>query len=300
MKKTSKVLGALALSAAMAVGTAMPAFAAAPDFSKYGDEGTDTADPASKQGTMGTTAWMTATTYQIDATVPLNIAMVGDMAGGQMMTPHEGVYRITNNNDQASLYVTQVDVKLNPDREAGASTAPEWTPAHATSFKVNPDLAQTTIGGNPIKPLYGTISAQMTAGELNTVVSADPDADKAAAANAARSIVEASAYDPFLIVGNDTPTITVNSFSKGGGTAADHMEIGKADGTTGANELGLRLDVASSALENAYDENTGFVKVFKITYTVKAPQFYTDEKDGTDFFNKWDMYDPADLQGKKN
>lgn len=101
MKKTSKLFGAAALSAALAMGTAIPAFAAdaagaADDIeSAEGDTTTNTVDAEDlTAGTKNTVVKVSTHTSQITVTVPIALPVVADTAGGYGLSPNN--YGITN------------------------------------------------------------------------------------------------------------------------------------------------------------------------------------------------------------
>lgn len=99
MKNKKSLLGALALSAALVVGTALPAFAA--------DQG-----QANVGSGTGSETSVSIATYndgsvspdQVSVTVPLSMTIVARTAGGDLMTPNG--YKITNNSSVNAVKVT--------------------------------------------------------------------------------------------------------------------------------------------------------------------------------------------------
>lgn len=101
MKKTSKLLGAVALSATLAMGTAIPAFAAdaagATDDIEAAEEDTTTNAVDAEEltaGTKNTVVKVSTHTSQITVTVPIALPVVADTAGGYGLSPNN--YGITN------------------------------------------------------------------------------------------------------------------------------------------------------------------------------------------------------------
>lgn len=94
MKKTSKILGAVALSTALAFGCALPAFATSPEFptdytagmgevKKYENQ---------KQGSEVDTQVKVATVVtNINVAVPIDLTIVANSAGGAVVAPSAGV-----------------------------------------------------------------------------------------------------------------------------------------------------------------------------------------------------------------
>ncbi|WP_165061630.1 hypothetical protein [Adlercreutzia sp. ZJ154] len=341
MKKTSKVLSAIGLSAALAVGTALPAFAVAPTdpFDEIGESTEDNPAPKvdeygqvdngaienfkdkndgddveKKEATASTEAYLGAVTYQIDATLPLKIVMVGDMGGGNLMTPHPGIYTITNNNDQAGLVVTNIATELYAGKTIATDiTSVDWLPSKLASdgksdgvqedpstFSANIKNPSDVSGSDFIQTAsavsanYGIIEANMTAGYFD---SSAPHSN--ATEKAAREFVKTE--NAVNIVGSDSTNNIVSTMKSvpvaytipREGNNSDKVTVSGSEKVL-ANELGLRLDAANSKLLN-YNEKTGFVQAFTITFTVRAPQYNADMADGNPdgFFDQWNMYKSA-------
>ncbi|WP_165253686.1 hypothetical protein [Adlercreutzia sp. ZJ304] len=337
MKKTSKVLSAIGLSAALAVGTALPAFAApaapfdeigestednpAPKVDEYGqvDNGAtenfkDTNDSDSvekKEATASTEAYLGAVTYQIDATLPLKIAMVGDMGGGKLMTPHSGIYTITNNNDQAGLVVSGIETEMYAGDGVTVTTGTtqvDWLPSKGEDIAIaedptsyNPYIKISDTDEAQVSAKYGVIAANLTAGYFDSTANVSDSAKKADRTFVKQETTAKIVGDVTADAGGSTYVQmkkTINNLNyiipRKGNTTVE--SAGDASGKVLANELGLQLDVASSKLLN-YNEEAGFVKAFTIKFTVRAPQHVADlKKDSTgntDFFDQWDMYKSA-------
>jgi len=93
MKKTSKALSGIALSAALALGCAAPAFAA-PDNADgpYGTEvGTQQQYVKKQNETTATDVKIATVVTNINVAVPLNITIVADAAGTDIMHPSAGM-----------------------------------------------------------------------------------------------------------------------------------------------------------------------------------------------------------------
>lgn len=100
MKKTSKLFGTMALSAALALGCAMPAFAAEP----YGTSVDETTGPENvKQGSNVSTDVHVATRItNINVAVPLNVTIVADAASNEVLAPTSGLKHYTDGAFDAS------------------------------------------------------------------------------------------------------------------------------------------------------------------------------------------------------
>ena len=87
MKKTNKMLGALALSATLALGCAAPAFA-----DPYGTDVDGASVETKKQGESVATDVKVATIVtNINVAVPLNVTIVADAASNQVLAPSAGL-----------------------------------------------------------------------------------------------------------------------------------------------------------------------------------------------------------------
>ncbi len=101
MKKTSKLFGAIALSATLAMGCALPAFAAetagATDDIEASEDDTTINKVEGEEltaGTKNTVVKVSTHTSQITVTVPIALPVVADTAGGFGLSPNN--YGITN------------------------------------------------------------------------------------------------------------------------------------------------------------------------------------------------------------
>lgn len=96
MKKTSKLFGAVALSAALALGTALPAFAApAVDVTGNGEIKNGAEEGKTIVEIFGTGE------DQISATLPMTITVSAPESGGAITAPNPSAYAITNNSAKA-------------------------------------------------------------------------------------------------------------------------------------------------------------------------------------------------------
>lgn len=120
MKK--KMWGALALSAALATGTAMPAFAL--DAAVGTTPDTDGKGSLTEDNSVSTDVKVLAEVTQINATLPMDVTVVANVQGGTLLvTPtglsaSEGGYRIENRTE---LPLELMNVK------ASAGTDTRWT-----------------------------------------------------------------------------------------------------------------------------------------------------------------------------
>lgn len=131
MKKTSKVLGSIALSAALAMGTAVPAFAAE---SYWGEDDATTVEESTEDATIGLTnnsktgsidndadgngasTVIKASTYtsQLSVTVPLAVPLKFDTVGGAGLGPSKNKYYIQNNSS-TNISVTEAAFAISDD-----------------------------------------------------------------------------------------------------------------------------------------------------------------------------------------
>lgn len=99
MKNKKSLLGALALSAALVVGTALPAFAANQGQANVGSgKGSETSV------SIATYNDAQISPDQVSVTVPLSMTVVARTGGGSLMTPSG--YIITNNSSVSGVEVT--------------------------------------------------------------------------------------------------------------------------------------------------------------------------------------------------
>ncbi len=166
MKKTSKLFGAIALSAAMAVGTAVPAFAA-PQTNADGDpqpvvtwdtdENGDIIPETIKDGTDGgadTPVYIDVKKSNIDVAVPIELRLVAETAGGSLICPSDNVYGVYNYSTNTAVYINKVEVEYNEEANINGTY---W------------ELVQDeTIVGDGIEPplsgpLYGYLFVKLNA-----------------------------------------------------------------------------------------------------------------------------------------
>lgn len=150
MKKTTKLFAGVALSAALALGTALPAFAA------------DDPAPVDDQGVGQTTVKVTAENGNVSATVPLFIPLSTNTDGGAYTPPTDGTYQITNTG-VFGIEVKQIEIV--PIDNSG------WTLVDKnaiTDAMVGKDADLSGITEN-----YGKISMEMTPGTVSKVEGSD-------------------------------------------------------------------------------------------------------------------------------
>lgn len=125
--KAKKLLGSIALTAALAMGT-MPAFAsttAPSDWLTNVDQGiggagvsdntqlmnvnqTNASDPNSKVGTGSTAVKASVFDADLNVTVPLQLSVAFASTGSELTTPSSGAYKITNNGTKNDVKLTRV------------------------------------------------------------------------------------------------------------------------------------------------------------------------------------------------
>lgn len=144
MKK--KMFGAVAVSAALALGCAAPAFAEPTNYDqtytdgalKYGVDDKyqqiDKADVAKdadgdgerdgvaiiddqQDGNSQTPVYIQTNIAQINVAVPTKLVFVAESIGGDMMVPSAGVYSIQNYTTKAAIYITDIEAAYADEEE---------------------------------------------------------------------------------------------------------------------------------------------------------------------------------------
>lgn len=92
MKKTGKLFGMMAITTALALGTAMPAFAA----EKYGVDVSGEKSTATEQGgSVATDVKIATRVTNINVAVPLTVTIVADSGSGDVLAPSAGLKNYT-------------------------------------------------------------------------------------------------------------------------------------------------------------------------------------------------------------
>lgn len=94
MKKTSKMIGAVALASALALGTAVPAFAADPTFPDDYTAGIgeyDHQENLRQNSEVNTQVNVATVVTNINVAVPIDLTIVANSAGGDVVAPSSGV-----------------------------------------------------------------------------------------------------------------------------------------------------------------------------------------------------------------
>lgn len=128
--KATKSIGAIALSGALALGCAVPAFAAPTDTTgpdgKYKDwsvtkdldeNGNMIAEEIEdgKDGATSTPVYIDVKKSNINVAVPIELRLVAETAGGDLLCPSDGVYGVWNYSMNTAVYVNKVEVLYNED-----------------------------------------------------------------------------------------------------------------------------------------------------------------------------------------
>lgn len=148
MKK--QIFGAILLSAALAVGTAMPAFATGTvtdTTNKQGTVGSDSSYTISNVAGEGgeTTVNISTVVTQINVSVPLEVGFYAETGGGTLGVPSDGVYKLKNAG-ATDIYVVNIAT-------SGVDAAKWQTVSGTTSF--DPTVAVSDV-------VYGKIKVGMT------------------------------------------------------------------------------------------------------------------------------------------
>lgn len=241
MKKTSKLFGAVALSAALALGTAVPAFAD-PTFNddQIGVDGsnkvqTATMDAGTTSG--NTNVFLKTTTTQINATIPLDIVVTANVEGGAMVTPSKEAYKISNNNEKANLYVKSATATLE-------GTSNEWKSAMDKTW---PAAAVATKDNNATK---GSILMRV---------------DPSASINGTDTT-----WDPVLLIATESTVTNGSSTYKKTIDSDKKWIVPAATDASTPGVLNLQLVGANSEINGLKADNTTIEKIMTVTYTVTA------------------------------
>ncbi|WP_165251581.1 hypothetical protein [Adlercreutzia sp. ZJ304] len=287
MKKTSKLIGALGLSAALIVGTALPAFAV-DELSDGILEKSDnpnidnTTSSTETTGSADTTVKLSAVNTQIKATVPVQIAAYGTIGGGALITPREYAYTITNECDNsAKLYLTGIDATLLSDTPTESTgvykvdwTASDKTELSAAGAQVTPQsntVDASVVGGTSgsnatLQPEYGSVYVQLTAGQLSSKYNNDADTT-----NDGKTYKEGKKYIDY---GKQT---TVKLIHTSNYSTENNVNIEMDSKDTEGAQIGLRLEGYNSQLTGL--EPDKLIELMKITYTVQASAAYVGDMD---------------------
>ena len=264
--KKSKMIGAAALSAALALGTAVPAFAV-DEYGTSTDEITDDqrTEDHKQNDSIATDVHVATMITNINVAVPLNVTIVADSAGGAVLKPSGGLkhydaagafvadgttgYRIEN----YSSYPVKIDgVKVEENENGYWKIVGTIDDANVSGTIGDLDLTLSPIAANNKKD-DATGAIQVTKNEGNVA------ADKADEVVALEDALTAAALPGWII---------------------DRM----APGTTEPSIMGLLIDGTSSKLKNVNqnsvllagpdgpEDEDRFMPddAFKIIYTVAA------------------------------
>lgn len=174
--KTSKMLGAVALTAALAMGT-MPAFAAAPKVATApGAVGDDTLvsnvtksdDGATNTGNADTTVWAQSYVPQLNVTIPIEMGVAFPAANGKIIFPSDTAYKIINNGENA-VKVEEVKATQKGTFQLVNEITESTTPSTGMNAVFNITMKRTGVMETPIpvNAMSGT-TAQTT--QLNWTI----------------------------------------------------------------------------------------------------------------------------------
>lgn len=184
MKKSRKIFGAVALSAVLAFGTAVPAFANNPKNLTSGDVSNENVANVNENNTTGTTT-VNISTYSshYDVTLPLVLPFMLDQRGGDGVAPTG--YYIQNNGPDAAIEIENVTWEMN--------TAKNGTGANSLyTFGSGATLGSNTskVTTNGVAPKYGSF----------TICAASADSTKPNAS-----------FETLAYLGTNTPSTSVGT-----------------------------------------------------------------------------------------
>ncbi len=165
--KTSKMLGAVALTAALAMGT-MPAFAAGltdpqdpnvpPTQGVGADERVGNISDDKTMGTGDTTVWGKSYIAQLNVTIPIEMGVALPSTDGAIIFPKADAYRIKNNGSDSVKIVNVVGMNTQ-------------------DFVIADDAANASSMTAPNAPAYAGVSMNLTVPGKNSVSLAKNEAD---------------------------------------------------------------------------------------------------------------------------
>lgn len=152
--KLKKMAGALALTAALAMGTA-PAFAAETAVGNNHDfkDGATWGTSNEAAATSDTVVKAFAFNEQLNATIPLEITIVFPSTGGAIISPDKTAYKITNNSTKADIKVVEAELSganmnfqwRNTIPTGGMNQAADTTSKNQILFKIEAGGANTPL-----------------------------------------------------------------------------------------------------------------------------------------------------------
>lgn len=260
MKKTSKVLGSVALAATLALGCAAPAFAD-PYGTAVGDMDSRN-DLKQHDDSMGTDVNIATMITNISVAVPLDLTIVADSAGGPIMAPSAGVKTLDSTGNLIA-----------------ADPITGYRIENYSTYPVKIEGISVTDNSNGQWELVQAIAADgKTTGDANKIgdlcLTLTPSAAKAW-----------SSPIPTVNEGDVSGTSAqVALFDAKGATQNPAWIIDRQISDTHPSILGLTLAGTSSALKNVNDASvllgsdddpldpdpTLADRAFRITYTVAA------------------------------
>lgn len=231
MKK--KMWGALALSAALATGTAMPAFALDAAVTPGADvDGNGDFTLQGEKNTGSTDVKVLAEVTQLNATLPMEVTVVANMQGGQLLASPTG--NLTGNAGEGYRIENRTIMPLKlVDVQAAAGSDDKWIYA---------DSAITNVAD------YGGADKL---GKINLTILNDTDDIATATTNG--KVISSSAA-------------TALGFSVPAGTVA-----GTNDPVT-PGKLGLKLGGTTSYINSDEEIATADGTAVKLTYTIAIDQ----------------------------
>lgn len=167
MKKSRKIFGAVALSAVLAFGTAVPAFA--DNTNMTGEDVANTTNVAninqnSPKGDASTTINIATYSSHYSVTLPLALPFMLDQQGGDGVAPTG--YYIQNNGEKAAVEIWNVSWEMN-DAKNGTGTNAKYTFGFADTLASG--TGKTLVSG--VQPQYGSFvikaASTDTAGKPN-------------------------------------------------------------------------------------------------------------------------------------
>lgn len=247
MKKTSKLFGAVALSAALAMGCAVPAFATDPEASVD----TDLSSTTSPDTGIETEVSLKAKINNINVAVPLKMSFVVNAEGGALAAaPSAGTKTLADGNVTISGYRIEngspFDVAVT-NVKAAASDTNEWKLLDASD--TTDDITTSTY------------AVQGTIGDLKMTL--EPSA--AAEATATDDKIKKAKNE-----GNQSEGGLVNLKEDATGVDPDWRVKANISSNKANSIMGLQLDGTSSRLLNVSSDMETGVVVFTISYTVAA------------------------------
>lgn len=267
MKKSRKIFGAVALSAVLAFGTAVPAFADNNTNMTSGDVANTTNVASVNENSAGGTTTVNIATYSshYDVTLPLVLPFMLDQQGGDGVAPTG--YYIQNNGKDAAVEVWNVSWEMNNDTaNAGNRSAAGYYYTFGSVATLGNTTGKTLFNSGSGTPEYGSFTIKAASADAS-----HKDASFDTLAKISAGVIGAQHNELGGTAMKDGAFYNYKEFTDGGWTIAKATTQTTAD-ATGRTEYtrdnidltisGTKLGSGSSVKEDTIES------VAKLVYTI--------------------------------